>query len=272
MRVAAIDALAWISLEGMNQRLAELDEDTFRAAARSLPPEWVRGANRPRALAVFRKLYDETSDPLKRISLLMKASELGGADIAGRLREELGKCDPAQAKQLVDFRLKPILDTIRGNDPEWVSRWLYAYCYFNQAAGGITCYGDDGSSMSDPQAYSGYGSAANNPAWVSWSGIGPLPAGDYWIGPPYDGNLGKPQFRLTPVKDPFMHIPDMSYRDPHSFLIHANSQDHPGMASEGCIVTSRALRHWLAEEGGGVTTVYNPLNNPLNRRIALTTP
>jgi hypothetical protein len=124
VRVAAIDALAWISLEGMNQRLAELDDDTFRAAARSLPPEWVRGANRSRALAVFRKLYDETSDPLKRISLLMTASELGEADIAGRLREELGKCDPAQAKQLVDFRLKPILDTIRGNDPEWVSRWV----------------------------------------------------------------------------------------------------------------------------------------------------
>ena len=124
VRVAAIEALAWISLEGMNQFLAGLDDNTFRAAARQLPPEWVRGANRPRALAVFQKLYDETSEPLKRISLLMKASELGEMDIAGRLKEELGKCDPAQAKQLGDFRLKPILDTIRGNDPEWVSRWI----------------------------------------------------------------------------------------------------------------------------------------------------
>jgi hypothetical protein len=123
VRVAAIDALAWISLEGMNQCLAALDEDTFKAAARQLPPEWMRGENRPRALALFRKLYDETSDPLSRISLLIKASHQGESDIAGRLKEELGKCDPAQAKQLVDFRLKPILDTIRGNDAEWVSRW-----------------------------------------------------------------------------------------------------------------------------------------------------
>ena len=124
VRVAAIDALAWISLEGMNECLLGLDDDTFRAAARQLPPEWVRGANRPRALAVFQKLYDETSEPLKRISLLMKASQLGEADIAGRVKQELGKCEPAQATQLVDFRLKPILDTIRGSDPEWVSRWI----------------------------------------------------------------------------------------------------------------------------------------------------
>jgi hypothetical protein len=123
VRVAAIDALAWVSLEGMNQCLPELDEDTFKATVRQLPPEWVRGANRPRALAVFRKLY-ETSEPLKRISLLMKASQLGETDIAGRLKQELGKCEPAQAKQLVDFRLKPILDTIRGTDPEWISCWV----------------------------------------------------------------------------------------------------------------------------------------------------
>jgi hypothetical protein len=54
----------------------------------------------------------------------MKASQLGETDIAGRLKQELGKCEPAQAKQLVDFRLKPILDTIRGNDPEWVNCWI----------------------------------------------------------------------------------------------------------------------------------------------------
>ena len=124
VRVAAIDALAWISLEGMNQCLAGLDEDTFNAATRQLPPEWVRGANRPRALLVFRKLYDETSEPLKRISLLTKASQLGETDIEERLKEQLGKCEPAQAKQLADFRLKPILDAIRGTDPEWVSCWV----------------------------------------------------------------------------------------------------------------------------------------------------
>jgi hypothetical protein len=124
VRVAAIDALAWVSLEGMNQCLSGLDDDTFKAAAHQLPPEWVRGANRPRALAVFQKLYDEMSEPLKRISLLMNASQLGEKDIAGRLKEDLGKCEPAQAKQLADFRLKPILDAICGTDPEFISRWV----------------------------------------------------------------------------------------------------------------------------------------------------
>jgi hypothetical protein len=146
---------------------------------------------------------------------------------------------------------------------------LYAYCYFSQL-GGITCYSDSGSSMADPDAYSGYSTAKNNPAWVSWIELGPIPAGDYWIGPGHDGHLGKPQFPLTPVKDPFMHIPTTFGRT--GFLVHADRDSARGTASRGCIVTSRNLRRWLAEEGGGIVEVYNPLNNPLDRRIALTTP
>jgi hypothetical protein len=124
VRVAAIDALAWVSLEEMNQCLSELDDGTFEAAVRQLAPEWLRGANRPRALAVFKKLYGETCEPLKRVALLMHARELGEVDIVGRLKEEMGKCEPAQAKQLIDFRLKPMLDIIRESDPEWVSHWV----------------------------------------------------------------------------------------------------------------------------------------------------
>jgi hypothetical protein len=124
VKVAAISALAWVSLEGMNQRLSELNEGAFEVAVRELPPEWLRGPNRTRALAVFRKLYSEASDPVKRIALLMHSMELGETDIAGPLKEELGKCEPAQAKQLVDFRLKPILDIIRRSDPQWVSHWV----------------------------------------------------------------------------------------------------------------------------------------------------
>lgn len=124
VRVAAIEALAWVSIEAMNHRLSELDEETFEAAAVELPAEWLRGPNRPRALAIFRRLYGEASDPLRRIGLLMHAMELGELDIGGRLRDDMGKCEPAQAKQLADFRLKPMLDIIRRIDAEWVSHWV----------------------------------------------------------------------------------------------------------------------------------------------------
>jgi hypothetical protein len=124
VKVAAISALAWISREAVNRLLSELDASTFEAAVRELPPEWLRAHNRPRALAVFRRLYGEASDPLQRIGLLMHSMELGEADVAGRLKEQFAKCEPTQAKQLVDFRLKHILDTIRRSDPEWVSHWV----------------------------------------------------------------------------------------------------------------------------------------------------
>src|SRR5947209_3715956 len=117
VRVAAIEALAWVSLEAMNHHLSGLDEATFEAAARELPAEWLRGPNRPRALAIIRRLYGEASNPLQRISLLMHAMALGEADTGGRLKDDLGKCEPAQAKQLADFRLKPILEIIRRKHP-----------------------------------------------------------------------------------------------------------------------------------------------------------
>ena len=161
--------------------------------------------------------------------------------------------------------------TIADRPPRGSAGW-YAYCFFNQVAGGITCYSDSGSTMSDPNAYSGFGSGKNNPAWVTWNEIGPTPEGDYWIGPPRNGPLGKPMFDLTPVNDPFMHIPGQPWRD--LMRIHSENGAHPGMSSKGCIVTSKEFRVWLAQEGGGVATVYNPnhnltpldkyLNNPLS--------
>jgi len=165
------------------------------------------------------------------------------------------------------------------NDPaDGADPWgLYATCYLNRVAGGIVCYGDDGSSASDPNAYSGYGPAANNPAWGTWEGIGPIPEGDYWIGPGYDGSRGKPQYKLTPTKDPFMHIPDMGVHDPNSYLIHAEgSHPAPRMSSEGCIITALAFRRWLAKQGGGTVTVYDPRHNlaPLEKYLSnpLSTP
>jgi hypothetical protein len=89
-----------------------------------LPAEWLRGNNRLRALAIFRKSYGDASDSLRRMGLLMHLMKLGEPDIGGRLRDDLGKCEPMQAKQLADFRLKPILDIIRRFDPLWVSHWV----------------------------------------------------------------------------------------------------------------------------------------------------
>jgi len=76
----------------------------------------------------------------------------------------------------------------------------------------------------------------NNPAAEGIPDIGPLPQGGYSIGEAYhDPRLGPCAMRLTP--DPANQMLGRS-----GFFIHADSIEHPGFASEGCIVLSSALR------------------------------
>jgi len=160
--------------------------------------------------------------------------------------------DPLSFDAGIDFYTYVMNNPPSLADPTGLSAW----CFFNQN-GGIECYAVGGGQMSDPSAYSGYGSFKNNPTYQTWINIGVIPLGYYFIGPPYNGKLGKPQFDLTPTTDPIT----WSITDPYArdlFRIHADSDKHRGFASEGCIVASPELRRWLAHEGGGVLRVYNP--------------
>lgn len=85
--------------------------------------------------------------------------------------------------------------------------------------------------------YSGFGEGKNNPALQGVPDIGPIPRGDYTIGPPecvdVPGPHGPYVLRLTP------HQP-VGGRD--GFLIHGDSIEHPGQASHGCIILARGFR------------------------------
>jgi hypothetical protein len=81
----------------------------------------------------------------------------------------------------------------------------------------------------------------NDPSKQCESDIGPIPRGLYTIGPPGPGPSPY-SLRLTP--DPSN---DMCGRS--GFLIHGDSVSHPGDASDGCIILSRAEREAIVKSG-----------------------
>ena len=125
VRVAAVSGLAWItSPEDVAQILATLDDDTFEASLQELPAEAIPAPVRARALTAYQKLYSECSDPVRRVQLLLRAAELGDTNVARQIKEELSTCESGKVKALGDFLLKPTLEIVRRDEPEWASYWV----------------------------------------------------------------------------------------------------------------------------------------------------
>lgn len=91
--------------------------------------------------------------------------------------------------------------------------------------------------------YSGALAGKNNPAMQEVPNVGPIPQGHYTIGAPF----------TSPEHGPFaMHLtPDPSNRmyKRAGFLMHGDSLEHPGCASEGCIIMSRTAREQAWDSG-----------------------
>ena len=88
--------------------------------------------------------------------------------------------------------------------------------------------------------YSGAPEGKNNPAKQSVPMVGPIPQGTYVIGTPFDSpEHGPHAMHLSP--DP---ANDMFGRS--GFLMHGDSIEHPGCASEGCIIMPRDVREQVS--------------------------
>lgn len=91
--------------------------------------------------------------------------------------------------------------------------------------------------------YSGRDEGKNRSAAQTKEGIGPIPRGTYTIGAPFiHPHTGAYSMRLTPQAG--THTFGRS-----GFLMHRDSVDHPGQASDGCIVQNLAVRHQVWTSG-----------------------
>lgn len=91
--------------------------------------------------------------------------------------------------------------------------------------------------------YAGRGAGKNNPAAQTQEGVGPLPRGTYTIGPPFTHqHAGVYTMRLTPQ-------PGTATFGRSGFMMHGDSIDNPGQASDGCIVQNLSVRRQVWESG-----------------------
>jgi Protein of unknown function (DUF2778) len=91
--------------------------------------------------------------------------------------------------------------------------------------------------------YSGAGAGKNNPTEENVQNVGPIPEGFYDIQQPED----------SPTHGPYSLplLPDAgnSMFGRSAFLIHGDSIERPGAASEGCIIQPRVARDRVWESG-----------------------
>lgn len=89
--------------------------------------------------------------------------------------------------------------------------------------------------------YSGKEECKNNPNKQDVKFRGPIPRGWYTIEGPFDSeHKGPCCFHLVPDKTNEMF-------NRCDFEIHGDSIDHPGKASDGCIIQNRATRIFIEE-------------------------
>lgn len=91
--------------------------------------------------------------------------------------------------------------------------------------------------MKMAQGYSGSVGAVNDPSKVSIPNVGPIPPNLYEMGEPIDSATHGPfAIPLTPIGDGEMY-------GRSGFMMHGDSIERPGAASEGCIIQPRFARN-----------------------------
>ncbi len=95
--------------------------------------------------------------------------------------------------------------------------------------------------------YSGTGDGRNNPFFQNQANVGPIPVGQYKIGPDYDDpHLGLCVMHLDPVNDTNTFGRTL-------FRIHGDNAEHD--ASHGCIIMGPAIRSLIAASDDRILVV-----------------
>jgi hypothetical protein len=94
------------------------------------------------------------------------------------------------------------------------------------------------------KGYSGNTTGLNNPAMQETIGVGPVPRGNYTIGPPHT-----PVDHLGPLALPLYPAPANQMFGRVGFFIHGDNPAMDHSASDGCIIIDHADRQAIVNSG-----------------------
>jgi RHS repeat-associated protein len=123
---------------------------------------------------------------------------------------------------------------------------LKCKCTYSQSTGHLKCVDDSGNIVAEADGYGGNGAGKNNPDMQNVPNVGPLPRGNYGMGPARNSpNTG-------PITIPLNYLggdePFPSNRSPDLMRIHGDKKNGPqGNASKGCIIANQNARKKIAD-------------------------
>lgn len=105
--------------------------------------------------------------------------------------------------------------------------------------------------------YSGTGAGKNNPEMEEVHNVGPIPRGEWKItGPPVNTTAHGPfVLRLEAAPETVTFGRD-------GFLMHGDSKDAPGTASQGCVILPRTVREQVWNSGDSDLKVVEDIMAP----------
>lgn len=125
VKQAAIQGLTWIGAEEDAARfLNTLDQTNFDLVLEQLEPDFIPMALRDRAITVLQNRHTKESDPLARLSTLLKLGELGAPNLVEQLKTDLGSVAWKIDNNRAHYVIKPALDMIWAKDASWANDWL----------------------------------------------------------------------------------------------------------------------------------------------------
>jgi hypothetical protein len=126
---------------------------------------------------------------------------------------------------------------------------MFVVAIYARCAGDFIIYDPGKGIVHAETGYAGSGEHKNRPESDGLKDKGPLPSGTYAIGPASDHP------RLGPLAHRLVPHPTTRLKGRSGFMIHGDSRKHPGQASRGCVVISRAGRAKLSSLGVRVLEV-----------------
>lgn len=125
VRAAALHALHWVGADiALARVMATADSQAFQCALQEGILDPLPASLRPRALATYQTLLEETVEPVARLRIRLATLRAGVENITGQVKNELTQWPSGQVSDTDYWLVKSALELVRKTDPQWVSHWL----------------------------------------------------------------------------------------------------------------------------------------------------